>query len=66
MRTLAVLLWMLVLLAVGIRLLYAGFQELVVTQSSPAMAFLSLFTGVVCLVAGLISGVLFLKSEYRT
>lgn len=66
MRLLATLAAMVVLLAVGIRLMFYGFQGLVATPSLLGLEFLGFAAGLICFVSGIVCGVLLLKSSYRT
>ncbi len=64
MRLLAVLTCMLILFAVGLRLMFYGFQGIVSNPS--VLGLLGLIAGIICLLAGIVSGVLLLKPSYRT
>ncbi|MEO7021078.1 MAG: hypothetical protein ABI234_13060 [Ktedonobacteraceae bacterium] len=66
MRTLAVLAGLVVLFAVGLRLMFYGFQGFVAAPSSLGLEVLGFATGLICLVAGIVCGVLLLKPSYRT
>jgi len=65
MKLAGVLLAMVVLFAVGLRLLFYSFQGLITSHASWGMGVLGLFTGIICLVAGIVTGVMLLKQVYR-
>ncbi|HEU5375868.1 MAG TPA: hypothetical protein VFV38_10545 [Ktedonobacteraceae bacterium] len=65
MRLLATLAAMVILLAVGLRLLFYGFQGLVTSSSPLGQEFLAFVVGLVCFVTGIVCGVLLLKPGYR-
>lgn len=64
MKLLAVLLCIFVLLAVGVRLMFYGFQGLLTSPSSLGIEFLGLVAGIVCFVSGIVCGVLLLREHY--
>lgn len=66
MKLLATLASMVVLLAVGIRLMFYGFQGLVSAPSSLGLEFLGFAAGLICFISGIACGVLLLKPSYRT
>lgn len=66
MKTLAVLTCMLILFAVGLRLMFYGFQGVVSTPSGMGLELLGFAAGVICLVTGIVCGVLLLKPSYHT
>ncbi len=65
MKLLAELLSMVVLLAVGIRLMFYGFLGLVSSPHSTGLELLGLLSGIICFAAGLAAGVLLLKKHYH-
>ena len=66
MRTLGTLVVMFVLFAAGLWLMFSNFQGLVANPAQLSLQLLGLVAGVLCLLVGLISGVLLLKPAYRT
>lgn len=66
MKTLAILVGIGILFMVGFWLMYTGFRGIIASSSSHPQDILSFFAGLVCLVAGLIAGVLLMKPEYKT
>lgn len=66
MKLLAILVGMVILLMVGFWLMYTGFRGIVASPSALGIEVLSFLAGVICLIAGLITGVYLLKPEYRT
>lgn len=66
MRLLAALTCMFILFAAGLWLMFSGFQGVVAHPSDTGLELLSLAVGVICLLAGMVSGVFLLKPGYRT
>jgi hypothetical protein len=65
MKLASILLAMVILFAVGLRLMFYGFLGLVTSPSSTGQEILGFFAGLICLVAGIVTGVMLLKSTYR-
>ncbi|HEX7736736.1 MAG TPA: hypothetical protein VF458_17955 [Ktedonobacteraceae bacterium] len=61
MKVLAILVAMIILLMVGFGLMYIGFRGMVASPSSLGMEALTFFAGVICLIAGLVTGVYLLE-----
>lgn len=55
----------LIVLGVGLRLMFYGFQGLVSSPSNFGMDLLGFFAGLVCFIAGILSGVLLLSPHER-
>lgn len=55
----------LIVVGVGLRLMYFGFHDLVTSSSNFGIALIGLIAGIVCFVAGILSGVLLLSSRAR-
>lgn len=66
MRTLGTLIVMFALFAAGLWLMYSNFQGLVSNPTQLGLQLLSFAAGLICLLVGLICGVLLLKPAYRT
>lgn len=66
MRLLAALTCMLILFAAGLWLMFSGFQGVVSDPSGAGLELLNLSVGVICFLAGIVSGVFLLKPAYRT
>jgi hypothetical protein len=64
MRTAGTLAAMLVLLAIGSSMMFYNFQDLIVHHSL-GLSLLGFFTGLLCLVAGICVGVVFLRRIYE-
>jgi hypothetical protein len=65
MKLLAVLVSMVILLAVGVRLMFYGFVGLVSSRSNMGLELLGLIAGIICFASGIISGVLLMRQHYR-
>lgn len=65
MKFVAFLAGTIIVLAVGFRLLFFGLQELTSAHPNVGIALLAYAVGVICLVAGLVAGVLVLKPHYN-
>lgn len=63
MKVLAILVGMIILLMAGFGLMYAGFRGMVASPSSLGMEILTFFAGVICLIAGLVTGVYLLEPK---
>jgi hypothetical protein len=66
MKLLAMLAGMIMLLMAGFGLMYTGFRGMVVSPSALGLDLLSFFAGVICLIAGLITGVYLLGAQRET
>jgi hypothetical protein len=55
----------LIVVGVGLRLMYFGFHNLLTAPSNFGIALIGLIAGIVCFVAGILSGVLLLSSRAR-
>ena len=55
----------LVVVGIGLRLMFFGFQGLVASPSNFGIALLGLLAGIVCFVAGILSGVFLLSPRAR-
>lgn len=65
MKFVALLAGTIIVLAAGFRLLFFGLQDLTSARPTVGLALLAYAAGVICLVAGLIAGVLVLKPHYN-
>jgi len=55
----------LIVVGIGLRLMFYGFQGLVSSPSNFGMDLLGFFAGLVCFIAGILSGVLLLSPHER-
>lgn len=61
----AIFVGMMILLMAGLGLMYVGFRGLVAAPSSLVMELVTFLAGLVCLIAGLITGVYVLGSQHE-
>jgi uncharacterized membrane protein len=65
MKTFAMTVAMLILLMAGFALMFTSLRGIVTSPSSLAMELVSFVAGLICLIAGLITGVYLFKPPYR-
>ena len=66
MKLLITLIGLVLLFMVSFWLIASGFRGIMTSPSSLGTNILSFLAGIICLIAGLVAGVYFLKPEYRT
>jgi uncharacterized membrane protein len=65
MKTFAMTLAMLILLMAGFALMFTSIRGMVTAPSSLAMEMIRFLAGLICLIAGLVTGVYLFRPEYK-